>query len=163
MDTLRPSAVRLDDFLPFLVNRVGPPVEAGFAEPLRRAGITLPMWRAMAVVLNDGPQRLNDLAARISLPLSSTSRLVSEMVAAGHLSRVRSAEDGRAVHLDLTRTGRIIALGVAGSAARYETHMTRDFTAAEAAELKRLLKKLHDGLAGADATIWPAEEEMAHG
>ncbi|WP_416899208.1 MAG: MarR family winged helix-turn-helix transcriptional regulator [Minwuia sp.] len=163
MDTARPPAIRLDDYLPYLVNRIGPPVEDGFGPPLHRAGITLPMWRVIAVVLNDGPQRLNDLAARISLPASSASRLVSEMVAEGHLSRVRNDRDGRAVHVDLTEPGRIIAGGVARAAAQYEDHITRNFTAAETAELKRLLKKLHGALADADA-IWDgATEETSHG
>lgn len=151
METISPAVVRLDDYLPYLVNRVGPPVEGGFRAPLQREGITLPMWRVMAVVQDRGPQRLNDLAARISLPLSTASRLVSEMVSAGHLSRVRSDEDGRAIRVDLTEPGRRIARRVADDAAAYEDHMTRAFTGAEKAELKRLLKKLHDGLAGEEA------------
>ena len=148
METVATSAVRLDDYLPYLVNRVGPPVEDGFRAPLLREGITLPMWWIMAVVQDRGPQRLNDLAGRISLPLSTASRLVSEMVSAGHLSRVRSAEDGRAIRVDLTDPGRRIARRVANEAVGYEAQMTRDFTEAETAELKRLLKKLHGGLTG---------------
>jgi len=148
MDTITTPAVRLDDYLPYLVSRVGPPVEDGFRAPLQREGITLPMWRVMAVVQDRGPQRLNDLAARISLPLSTASRLVSEMVSAGHLSRVRSTEDGRAIRVDLTGPGRRIARRVAEDAAAYEDRMTRKFTETETAELKRLLNKLHDGLTG---------------
>lgn len=159
MDSFPTPPIRLDDYLPFLVNRVGPPVEAGFAGPLKEAGITLPMWRVMAVILSDGPQGLKDLSGRISLPLSSASRLVSAMVTGGQLSRVRSAEDGRAIRLDLTDDGRRIARQVAEAARAYEIRMTRSFTAAEEAELKRLLKKLYGDLAFAAET----QEEAPHG
>ena len=162
MDTFSTPTIRLDDYLPFLVNRIGPPVEAGFAGPLQEAGITLPMWRVMAVILSDGPRRLNDLSGRISLPLSSASRLVSAMVAGGHLSRVRSAEDGRAIRLDLTASGRRIARRVAEQARHYEDRMTRNFTANEEAELKRLLRKLYGDLAGAEAPEPELEEETSH-
>lgn len=162
MDTHAPSSIQLDDYLPFLVNRIGPPVEAGFAGPLAKAGITLPMWRVMAVILSDGPQRLNDLSGRISVPLSTASRLASAMVASGHLSRVRSTDDGRAIRLDLTAGGRRIARQVAEEARRYEDRMTRSFTEKEEAELKRLLRKLYGDLAGAEARLPELEEETSH-
>lgn len=138
--------IRLDDYLPFLVNRVGPRIEQGFAEPLRRAGVTLPMWRVMAVLRVEGAQRLGSLGRATSMPLSSLSRLISDMVDDGLLSRDRNRSDGRAVHVDLTERGRALAAEISNDATAYETAMTRNMAAREVAELKRLLTRLHDDL-----------------
>ncbi|WP_417519912.1 MarR family winged helix-turn-helix transcriptional regulator [Minwuia sp.] len=146
MQTDTDVLIRLDDYLPFLVNRIGPRIEQGFAEPLARAGITLPMWRVMAILRAEGPQRLNDLGRMTSMPLSSTSRLVSEMVEAGLLDRTRSHQDGRAIRVALSTVGTVIAADVSREAEAYEARITRSMTAADTATLKRLLKRLNDEL-----------------
>ena len=153
MDTLK-----LDELLPYLVNRLGPKVEAGFAGPLRANGITLPMWRVLAVLRVAGPQGLNDLGAGTSLPLSTLSRLVGDMVSRGLLSRVRKPDDARAVEVDLTARGRAVADAVTPLARRYEAAMARGFSDAELSELRRLLSRLYANMDGIE-TSWRAAAE----
>lgn len=152
------DALKLDELLPYLVNRLGPRVEAGFAGPLRANGITLPMWRVLAVLRVSGPMGLNDLGAGTSLPLSTLSRLVGDMVSRGLLSRIRKPDDARAVEVDLTDRGRAVANAVTPLARHYETAMARGFARAELAELRRLLIKLYANMDGIETT-WRAAAE----
>lgn len=152
------DALKLDELLPYLVNRLGPKVEAGFAEPLAANGITLPMWRVLAVLRVSGPQGLNALGDGTSLPLSTLSRLVGDMVSRGLLSRVRKPDDARAVEVDLTDRGRAVAEAVTPLAQRYEAAMARDFSDVELAELRRLLIKLYANMDGIE-TSWRAAAE----
>jgi len=148
----------LDQLLPYLVNRLGPRIEAGFAEPLLANGISLPMWRVLAAVQMRGPQGLGDLAVATSMPLSSMSRLITEMVDLDLLSRVRSERDGRAVRVDMTEKGRRVAAAVAPLAERYEAQMAHGFAEEEVAALKDLLIRLYANMEDIE-TMWRAAAE----
>lgn len=139
--------LRLNDFLPYLVNRIGPAVEAGFAAPLKEAGVDLQSWRVLAVLHEYGEQTVGDLSQLTSVNLSTLSRLIDRMARRG-LVRRRRAEggDGRSVIVVPTESGTAIAEALIPRALDYETWIARGLTAAELRSLKSLLIKLYDGL-----------------
>lgn len=135
---------RLSSYLPYLVNRIGPPIEAGFAVPLAEAGITLQMWRVLAVLYEYGDQPVGALSRLTSIHISTLSRLIGRMAREGLVSRRRADDDARSIIVQMLKAGRNKAEKVIPHAAAYEARMTRDFTEAELQTFKHLLLKLYD-------------------
>jgi DNA-binding MarR family transcriptional regulator len=136
----------LNNYLPYLINRIGPPIEAGFAGALAKAGITLQMWRVLAVLFEYGDQTVGRLSHLTSIPISTLSRLISRMAKKGLVSRRRDGEDARSVTVHLLKPGAGKAEMLIPHAAAYERELTRSFTEAELATFKQLLVKFYDGL-----------------
>jgi len=139
--------MRLADYLPYLLNRIGPPLEDGFAAPLAAAGVSLQMWRVLAVLHEYGDQSVGDLSALTSIRLSTLSRLVGRMARRGLVARRRDGGDARAVIVGLRKAGAATAERLIPDALAYERRLTSGLTAAEIATLKRLLVRVYDGMA----------------
>src|SRR5215510_13281965 len=113
----RRAALQLDDFLPYLINRVGVALVAHFTEQaLARHQMTIDMWRVLAALSDKGRQRQVDLAGMTSIEASSLSHR-------GLVNRSRSCTNGREVVVSLTPRGKAlvkqlipIALSVESSA-----------------------------------------------
>ena len=86
-------ALRLDDYLPYLINRVGVSLASRFSAILRRDGISLPDWRVLAALRERNGQRLTELACRTSIEISTLSRLVGSLEASGLVTRDRRMHD----------------------------------------------------------------------
>jgi DNA-binding MarR family transcriptional regulator len=140
--------MRLQNFLPYLVNRIGPPIVDGFAGPLAAAGVDLQSWRVLAVLSEFGEQTVGAVSQLTSINFSTLSRLLDRMRRKGLVEKRRDKKDGRAVTVLLTATGRAKAEFLIPHALAYEAELTRDFSKAELETLKQLLSKLYDSLAG---------------
>jgi DNA-binding MarR family transcriptional regulator len=87
----RRARLQLDDFLPYLINRVAVALVARFSErALARHQVTIDVWRVLAALSNNGRQRQVDLAGLTSIETSTLSRLVTRLVRRGLVSRSRS-------------------------------------------------------------------------
>src|SRR5580704_10810888 len=104
------SKLDLGDYLPYLVNRVGTIIADQFgAQALSEHGLSIAMWRVMAVLASTGGQRQIDLADLTSIDASTLSRLVSRMVRIGLVTRTRSTSSNREVDVKLSRQGSALA------------------------------------------------------
>ena len=140
--------LELDDYLPYLINRVGAAMVARFtAEALVRRGLSIAMWRVLAALSVNGEQRQIDLAELTSTDVSTLSRLVTRLVRMGLASRVRSTSDNREVTVELTAKGRALVDRLIPVARALETTATEGLAEAELAALKRALGRIHDNLA----------------
>ena len=105
-----------------------------------------------------GPARLSDVAATVELDLSTISRQIRDLVAAGLIARTPDPADGRAALLSLTERGRSVLEAVSESRRRVLALAIADWTDEErnalASGLLRLGVGLHDtrDAAGADHT-----------
>lgn len=142
--------LRLNNYLPYLVNRIGPPIEDGFAEELTDAGVTLQMWRVLAVLHEYGDQPVSALSQLTSIRISTLSRLISRMGRKGLVSRRRAGDDARSVIVRLLKPGKAKTEMLIPRAAAYEKQLLRNFTEAELAMFKHLLVKFYDGFAEDD-------------
>jgi len=70
--------------------------------------VTLPQYRALAVLRADGPQNLGALAESLGIHSSSATRLCDRLVARGLVERHAGTVDRRAINLVLTRRGQRI-------------------------------------------------------
>ena len=101
-----PAKLDLGDYLPYLVNRVGTIIADQFgAEALAPHGLSIAMWRVMAVLASAGQQRQIDLAELTSTDASTLSRLVTPPGALGLVTRTRSASSNREVAVKLSPRG----------------------------------------------------------
>ncbi|HEX4239149.1 MAG TPA: MarR family transcriptional regulator, partial [Xanthobacteraceae bacterium] len=101
-----PAKLDLGDFLPYLTNRVGMIVAEQFGtDALAEHGLSIAMWRVMAVLASRGSQRQIDLADLTSIEVSTLSRLVTRLIRKGLVTRMRSANSNREVTVKLSPKG----------------------------------------------------------
>lgn len=132
--------------LPFHLNRVGVKLADLFAERLAPHGITVPMYRALAVLRQKGPKTLTELSQLTNVELSTLSRLVGGLVKRGLILRTRIEENGRIVRIELTPEGEALTAQLMPIAIEYEQIATQGITEHEIAEVKRLLILIYQNL-----------------
>lgn len=150
-DSTSPAPLRLDTYLPYLINRAGVSLAAHFNDTLRRAGITLQDWRVLAALREQDGQRLTELAQRTSIEVSTLSRLVGGLETAGLVSRGRDSGDARAIVIRLTPQGETVTATLTGPAAELERTALAGLSEAEIARLKDLLNRIYANMTAASA------------
>ena len=147
------AKLNLDNYLPYLVNRVGTSIAEQFgAEALASYGLSIAMWRVMAVLASTGAQRQIDLAALTSIEVSTLSRIVTRMVRMGVVSRTRSTSSTREVVVKLTAKGNGQVERLIPIARDYESVATAGLSADDVAVLKRCLRRVYANMRNRQVT-----------
>lgn len=146
------SRFDLERYLPYLINRVGVAAVEAFEGTLKRHGLTIAMWRILAVLLHHGPQRITDIAPETTLALSQVSRLVTALQTKGLVSRAKDHTDGRANRIGLTARGTRITTQLLAPALELERTLVAGLPGEAVAELKRTLRRVHENVTAADRT-----------
>ena len=137
----------LDNYLPYLINRVGSAIaEIYAADTLGPLGLSLDMWRVLAALSNNGEQRQIDLVAMTSIDASTMSRLVTRMVRQGLVTRTRSKTSSREVVVALSAKGRAQAENLIPIAKKLEEVASHGLSVKEQAVVKRALKAMYRNL-----------------
>jgi DNA-binding MarR family transcriptional regulator len=149
----RNSALRLDDYFPYLVNRVGTALVTRFTdEALARHGLTIDMWRLLAALSNGGGQRQIDLATMTSIEKSTISRLVTRLVRMNLVTRSRSRTSNREVVVQLSGKGQALVAKLIPVALELERVASTGTSATDMAAMKRLLRQAFQNLAKGNAS-----------
>ena len=115
------SKLDLDDYLPYLVNRVGTIIADQFGqEALAPHRLSIAMWRVMAALAARGSQRQIDIVDLTSIEASTLSRLVSRLAHMGLVMRARSANSNREVAVELSARGAALVARLIPIALEYE-------------------------------------------
>lgn len=139
-----PEKLDLADYLPYLVNRVGTIVADQFGqEALAPHGLSIAMWRVMAVLSSAGQQRQIDLAELTSIDASTLSRLVTRLIRLDLVSRTRSASSNREVAVKLSAKGEALVGRLIPIAKAYEATAIAGLPSQELAVLKRCLRRVY--------------------
>ena len=134
----------LADYLPYLVNRVGTIVADQFGqEALAPHGLSIAMWRVMAVLSSAGAQRQIDLAELTSTDASTLSRLVTRLTRLNLVTRTRSASSNREVAVKLSTRGDALVGRLIPIAKAYEATAIAGLPPQELAMLKRCLRRVY--------------------
>ena len=142
-----PSKLDLGDYLPYLVNRVGTIIADQFgAAALAPHGLSIAMWRVMAVLASAGQQRQIDLAELTSTDASTLTRLVTRLVRLGLVTRARSASSNREVAVKLSAKGAALVARLIPIAREYENVAIAGLPAQELAVLKRCLRRVYGNM-----------------
>jgi DNA-binding MarR family transcriptional regulator len=145
-ETKPDAALDLDEYLPYLVNRVGIQIATAFSRALEPYSLSVPMWRVLAVLAQQGGQRQIDLAQHTSIDASTLSRLIKTVQDLGYVSRTRSAASQREVTIALTPRGRAVTSALIPVALDYETMATEGLTVREIETLKTLLRRIYGNM-----------------
>jgi len=144
---VRRSKLELDDYLPYLINRVGTALAVRFtADQLEAHGLSIAMWRVLAVLSSNGGQRQIDLAVLTSIDASTLSRLVTRLVRMGLASRTRSRTNSREVLVSLSAKGRAVVDRLIPAALSLEGVLGRGLSQRDAATVKRALRRMYANL-----------------
>jgi len=145
--TERPD-LDLANYLPYLVNRLGMALVASMsARALAQHGLSIDMWRALAVLSNRGTQRQVDLVGMTSIDASTMSRLVTRLVRMGLVTRRRSESSNREVVIELTTKGRALVARIIPFAQQLERTAAADIPAKDLAVVKRSLQRMYENIA----------------
>lgn len=98
--------VRLDDFLPYLLNRIVNRLNMNLAEDLKGIGVSVPQYRVLAVLMAGEGRSVNELSVYTVIEQSTLSKLLDRMEKAGLIHRKSDANDGRVVNIYITEAGR---------------------------------------------------------
>lgn len=140
--------LQLDDFLPYLINRVGVALVAHFSErALARHQLTIDMWRVLAALADNGRQRQVDLAGLTSIDASTISRMVTRLVHRGLVKRSRSRTNGREVVVELTARGTALVNRLIPVALSVESLAIGAVGARDLARIKQVLHRMYANLA----------------
>ena len=131
----------LDDYLPYLVNRVGrAAVEIMTADALAPEDLTIDMWRVLAALNHDGAQRQVDLSARTSIEASNLSRVAARLENRGLIARQRSKTSSREVTVALSPKGSALVGRLIPVALKLEDVAIKGIPAKDVHLLKRTLR-----------------------
>lgn len=140
--------LELDDYLPYLINRVGAALVHRFsADALDGRDVSIAMWRVLAALSVNGEQRQIDLAELTSIDASTLSRLVTRLVRLKLVTRRRSQASSREVTVELSPKGRALVDQLIPIARDLERAAAAGLTPAELAAVKRALKRMYGNLA----------------
>ncbi len=99
--------IGLQQFAPYLMNRIMGRYNANLREILRQHGLTIPQVRALAVLSVLDGVTVNDLAVYTVIEQSTLSRTLHSLERRGLVRREQGVTDSRVRHVFLTDDGRV--------------------------------------------------------
>ena len=144
---------RLTDSFPYLLNRVGVRMGELFSRRIAPYDVTLPMYRVMAALWENGDQRLSDLSTVTTTEISTLSRLVGEMKRKGLVTRSRLEDNGRTVAINLTAKGKLLLDELMPIAIHFEEVAISNYTEAEISRLKIVFREIYQSLGSIEPEI----------
>jgi DNA-binding MarR family transcriptional regulator len=148
------SALRLDGYLPYRLSVASNAVSRLIARAYEdRFGLTIPQWRLIAVLAEDGPLTQQAIGTRTVMDKVTVSRATQGLVKRRLVERAPHDADGRSHHLALSKAGERLYGEISPVALEYEARLLQEFDPAAVAELKRvllLLERAAEVLSGSD-------------
>ena len=143
----RRPKLALDDFFPYLINRLGVILVAGFlADALEPNHLSIAMWRVLVALSDQGTRRQVDLGDMTSIDASTLSRMVTRLAKMGLVTRARSETSDREVEIKLTAKGGALLDKLVPLAIRHECGATAGISKTDLATAKGVLRRMHANL-----------------
>lgn len=150
--------IDLDEYLPYLINRVGNTLVQLFSRDLAQFNISVPMWRVIAVLGETDSLRLIDLSNMTSIDASTLSRLTETMQRRKLVQRSRSPQNKREIIISTTPKGQELLKILTPIAAAYEREMTIGLSTPDLTTTRKTLRQMFARLAELKAK---ATQEMS--
>jgi DNA-binding MarR family transcriptional regulator len=137
--------LKLESFLPYQLSLASNTISSGIADLYaERFKLSIPLWRAMAVIGRFDGLSARDVAERTAMDKVAVSRALKRLETRGYLHRRMSAEDRRRSVLRLTREGRTVYDQIAPIAVEYERQLLEVLRPSERQTLADLLERLRE-------------------
>ena len=147
------------DTVPYMITQIWTAFTDVVTRRLDEYGISIPIYRALAVLQDGNARTLSELAQIISVEQSTLSRQVGTMVRRGLITRVRPEDNGRIVRIDITDEGRRVIEELIPLVQGLEEIALEAVDPAAIGELKTNLQRIGDNL----AALRDAETRIANG
>ncbi len=133
----------LEHFLPYRLSVLSNIVSGRIAKSYERQfQLTIAEWRVMAVLGRFPGLTAAEVTERTAMDKVQVSRAVARLKQTARIEQRAVEGDRRARHLFLTEQGHEVYAEIVPMARDYERRVTQDLSAAERAQLERLLDKL---------------------
>lgn len=117
-------------------------VMPGYRELFGRYGLTEQQWRVMRVLWGSNRVTSKELSTRTLLPAPSLVGIIDRLEKKGLVTRKRSVEDRRAVHIIATRAGRALEGEVAPKVDKIDASLRSAVSSEEWNAMEQTLKKI---------------------
>jgi DNA-binding MarR family transcriptional regulator len=144
-----PAAPFIDDYLAYLLARASHLISAEFHGVVRRARLPVLQWRVLATLADAQVASIGAVADIVLVPQSTLTRVAERMVRSGLLLRAADAADRRITRIRLSAKGLKLAARLVPQARAHEAAVVDALGEADAATLKRILRRLIEQRAGA--------------
>ena len=135
--------LQLDSYLPYRLSVASNAVSGLIARAYEdRFGLTVPQWRLICVLAEDGGLSQVQIVARTVMDKVTVSRAAHGLVKRRLVARSQNAADGRSHVLALTLEGRGLYAEIAPLALAYEAALIAGLAPEDVTLLKRLLGRL---------------------
>jgi DNA-binding MarR family transcriptional regulator len=142
------SALKLDAYLPYRLSVASNAVSDLIAKTYRdRFGLSVPQWRLLCVLAEDGGLTQGQIVARTVMDKVSVSRAAQGLLERGLVGRAEHQADARSHVLNLTDAGRRLHGEIAPLALDYEARLIAGLAVDEIEMLRRLLVRLQSAAA----------------
>jgi DNA-binding MarR family transcriptional regulator len=145
----RAPTLPLEESLGFQVRDLNRLMQRALAERIAPAGVTSGAWYFLRVLWEEDGLTARELAQRLGMQEPTAVIALRGMEQAGWITRTRSEDDRRKMHVHLTPAGRALRERLLPEARAVITEATRGLTAKERATLLALLRRARSNLQGA--------------
>lgn len=137
------AGLKLDSYLPYRLSVASNAVSGLIARAYEdRFGLTVPQWRLLCVLAEDGRLSQVQIVARTVMDKVTVSRAAQGLAKRRLVGRSQNKADGRSHVLTLTPEGRSLHAEIAPLALAYEAALIAGLAPEEVTLLKRLLGRL---------------------
>ena len=137
------AGLKLDGYLPYRLSVASNAVSGLIARAYQdRFGLTIPQWRLICVLAEDGGLTQNQIVARTVMDKVTVSRAAQGLLKRRLVDRSDHHADGRSHVLALTHEGARLHSEIAPLALAYEAALIAGLAPEEVNLLKRLLSRL---------------------
>src|SRR5690606_28323205 len=113
---------------------------------LRAIGLDIPGWRVLMILGEESPRGAREIAQAAVINLSTMTRIIQRMTAAGLVTATPSREDARVTLVALAPGGEARLAEARLATAPIYAHLIAGLKAEEFEQLIALLGRLHDNL-----------------
>lgn len=118
------TAFQLDEFLPYRLAVAAARVSRAFERRyMAEVGISVPEWRVLAHLSQEGEVSVREIEARADMEKSKVSRAASRLERQGLIEKRENPGDRRLVMLSLTTNGRAVMARLVPLAAEFQAEL----------------------------------------
>lgn len=139
-------AFQVEKYPFFLLNRLVSRYNKIIEPRLRAIGIDIPNWRVLMILGEQAPRGVRDIADAAVIPLSTMTRIIQRMAAAGLVAATISAEDARVTEVALLPAGEAKLHEARAATAPVYARVITGLAARDFERLIGLLGRLHANL-----------------
>ncbi|HTT00579.1 MAG TPA: MarR family winged helix-turn-helix transcriptional regulator [Steroidobacteraceae bacterium] len=135
--------LRLQDYLPYRLSVAANAVSRLIAQAYEdRFGLTIPQWRLLAVLADEGPLTQQTLCGRTIMDKVTVMRAARGLLRRRLVRRLPNAHDRRSHRLVLSKAGERMYAAIVPLAREYESRLLAGIERREAERLEELLRRL---------------------